>query len=518
MPPDAETESAASRSSRKHDIKFRRYFWPPESDSILDSQRDVGQSARHRPHYAKHELSALVDHYGHGGDEQQNINLKASTSRIWSLNDGHEPQPPPSTENKQHVAIIESLLKDEEASHDHLFDAYKQLPTPGVQYLEIATIRALLRHLSIVERPTPIAMQRVLSILDDMKTADIRIIRSEWTSAIHLTAKAMGTISVDDLQAALYIWRDMERRAGIKGGIVTLSILFDVAVKAGKYTLAENFVKELGHRELPINRHFRVSLLYYYGVLRNGNAVRQVYQQLVDAGEIVDTVVLNAVIAALLRAGEPAAAEHVFQRMKRLHDERRDAPAPHRLGQQTWRERRNMGMRFTRGRRHVTGHESSHGGQGTLQERAPIAPDTRTYGLLIRYHAVTAGDINRVDELLDAMQDNAIPLDGTVFSVIFQGFASFGGVRYTSWTGPRLEILWSHFIEALHNGLDRLWLSDTIVIAILKAFATCTDATRTLEVWEMVKTLWQPTEPELEHVMRILRKLMPNDERRSYHS
>ena len=38
---------------------------------------------------------------------------------------------------------------------------------------------------------------------------------------------------------------------------------------------------------------------------------------LVEAGEIVDTVVLNAMISALVKAHEASAAENIYERMKR---------------------------------------------------------------------------------------------------------------------------------------------------------------------------------------------------------
>ncbi|KAF1849753.1 uncharacterized protein K460DRAFT_360601, partial [Cucurbitaria berberidis CBS 394.84] len=339
-------------------------------------------------------------------------------------------------------------------------------------------------------------MQRFLSILDDMKTAHIHIIRSEWTSAIHFAGRAMGNVSADNLQSALYIWRDMEHRAGIKGGFVTLNVLFNVAVQAGKYTLAETLMKEMQARKLELHRYFRVSLIYYYGVLQNGDAVRKTYQELVTAGEIVDTVVMNAVIASLIRAGEPEAAEHVFERMKRLNAERA-APAPgHRFFMRHWRDRRLLAQHLTYEARRLNklGDEEE---LKKLQDFAPIAPDSRTYALLIRHQATTAGNIDRVDELLREMRYNSIPLEGTIFIVIFHGFNSFGGVRYTSWTPDKLEKIWTQYLKALNNKLERTWLSSLSIIAALKAFSRCTDAERTLKAWQEIRKLWQPNEEEL---------------------
>ena len=498
----------APRSS-SHSKPRRKSTWPKHHGRELESVAQPKGPLNKVKNFAEKELKALVDYYGIDFDTQPAEEPQDEGNLIWNVGDTHEPWPLRDEADAVHIARLEELLKDEEAPHDHVFDTYKKLQSPGVVYLCTETIRALLRHLSIVERPSPIAMQRFLSILDDMKTAHIHIIRSEWTSAIHLAGHAMGPVSADDLQSALYIWRDMEHRAGVTGGFVTLNVLFNVAVKAGKYSLAETFLKELQARKLPLHRHFRVSLLYYHGVLRDGNGVRKTYQELVAAGDSVDTVVMNAVIASLIRAGEPSAAEHVFERMKRLHAQKA-APAPgHTFFNRNWRDKRLLALHLTHEARRLSdmGH---HEELKKLQDFAPIAPDSRTYALLVRHQASTEGNIDRVNELLREMRYNSVPLEGTIFIVIFHGFNSFGGVRYTSWTPDKLEKIWTQYLKALNGQIERTWLSSMSVIAVLKAFSRCTDAERTLKAWEEIRMLWQPNEEELENVMRALRKLVPS--------
>ena len=429
-------------------------------------------------------------------------------SLIWNVGADHEPWPLQNRKDGGHIKRIEKLLQDDESSHDEIFKIYKMLPSPGVVYMTQETLRALLHHMSIVERPTPLAMQRYLSLLDDMKNAHIHIIRSEWTSAIYLTGRAMGAVSTDHLQSALHLWRDMEHRAGVKGGFVTLNVLFDISVKAGKYQLAETFLQELKKRKLPLHRHFRVSRIYYYGIMQNGNGVRDTYQDLVKAGDIVDTVVLNAVIAALIRAGEPGAAEHVFERMKRLHSGRSVAAPGHAFFTRTWRHRRALGLHLTHEAR-VYKRLDDEDALKELQDYAPVAPNSRTYALLIRHQAGVAGDINRVYDLMQEMRYNSVPLEGTVFITIFHGFSKFGGIRYSEWTRDKLEKIWARYLKALQDGLERTWISTMAVIAALKAFAKCADVDRTMQAWEEIRKMWQPNEEELETVLKMLRRLFP---------
>jgi pentatricopeptide repeat protein len=484
----------------------------PKTKAEVKGSRALGNVRK----FAKEELEALVDYYGIKIDTRPEDDVEDDGPLIWNVGDDHQPWPLREKKDAKHVQRLEKLLEDDESPHNEVYETYRQLPSPGVVYLHIRTIRALLHHMAIVERPTLLAMQRYLSLLDDMKNAHIHIISSEWTSAIHLTGKAMGTVSVDDLQSALHVWRDMEHRAGIRGGFVTLNVLYDISVKAEKYQLADTFLEELQKRKLPMHRHFRVSTIYYHGVQRNGEAVRKAYQDLVNAGDIVDTVVLNAVIAALIRAGEHSAAEHVFERMKRLHATR-SKPAPgHRFFTRTWRDRRAVGLHLTHEARKFRRSSDNDRQLKELQDYAPIAPDARTYALLIRHHSVTAGNIDRVYELMQEMRCNSISLEGTIFITIFHGFRHFGGVRYSSWTGDKLEKIWSQYLKALRDGLDRTWISVMAVIAALKAFAKCTDPDRTVRAWEEIRKIWQPNEEELENVMIMLRKLVPQQSERFF--
>jgi pentatricopeptide repeat protein len=458
--------------------------------------------------FAKKELKAMVDYYGIELDTrpEDNDTIDDEGPLVWNVGDNHEPWPLREATDYFHIRRLKKLLKDDESPHEQVFDTYRKLPSPGVVYLDTDTIRRLLHHLSVVERPTPEAMQRFMSVLDDMKSAHIHINQSEWTTAIYFAGRCMGAVSGEELASALNLWRDMEHRAGVEGGFVTLNVLFDVAVKAGKYTLADTFLKELRARKLKLHRHFRVSLLYYYGVLRNGTAVRRTYQDLVEAGDIVDTAVMNAVIAALFRAGEPAAAEHVFERMKKLHAAK-DLPAPgHRFFMNSWRDRRAVALHFT----HTARSLKKAGNQEQLkelQDYAPIAPNSRTYALLIRHHSTVSGDIDRVNELLQEARSYSVPVEGTTFIVMFHGFGSFGGIRYSSWTADKLERLWAQFLQAIANEMERTWLSALVVIAALKAFKRCTDHDRTLRAWEEIRPSWQPNERELESVMQELRRI-----------
>jgi len=459
--------------------------------------------------FAENELKALVDYYGIDLAAESQEETVDEGPLVWNVGDDHEPWPSDDPQVNSTTAMIEELLKNEDTAHELLAELYKLLPSPGVVYLRSQTIHALLHHLSVLERPTEIAMHRFLAILDDMNKAHIHIIRSEWTTAIHLVGRFMGKVSGEEVQSALHVWRDMEHRAGVKGGTVTMNVLFDIAVKSGKYTLAETFLKEMKVRGLKMHRHFRTSLLYYYGVMQNGNGVRKVYHEMVEAGDVVDTVVMNAVMASLIRAGEPGAAEHVFERMKKMHAAKASPfPGNKPFNIRTWRGRRSFGIHLTNEARELT-KVGDLDKRKELQELAPIAPNSRTYSILIRHHARVVGDIDRVNDLLREMGYNGVPLEGSIFVVIFHGFNNFGGVRYSSWTADKLEQTWTEYLKAVDQKLDRTWFSKMAVVSALKAFKKCMDSERTLRAWEEVRHVWEPSQADEQAVLRVLGMLVP---------
>jgi hypothetical protein len=182
-------------------------------------------------------------------------------------------------------------------------------------------------------------------------------------------------------------------------------------------------------------------------------------------------------------------------------------PAPgHRFFLNNWRDRRAVGLHFTHQARQLR-REKKDEELKELQDYAPIAPNSRTYSLLIRHHAKVTGDIDRINELLQEMRDRAVKVEGTTFIVTFQGFNAFGGVRYSSWTSDKLERMWTWFLLALENKADRTWLSNLPIIAAIKAFKRCTTMERALSAWEEIRPSWQPNEQELESVMQELRRI-----------
>ena len=376
-----------------------------------------------------------------------------------------------------------------------------------------------MRHFSVVEYRSEQSMLRYLSLIDDLTAANIPLTVGEWNSAISFAGRWVRHVSHLQVETATQIWLRMEREAGVASDNITFNILFDVAAKAGKFALAEVVMKEMVSRGLPENRFFRTNRIYYYGVKQDGAAVRQAYKDLVDAGDFVDTTVLNCVIASLIRAGEASAAEHIFERMKTIHSERTNNK---RLASATggWRKQRQLGRVLDKAARYL--RENPQQGLA-VQEATPVTPNIHTYRLLIKYHAHESGNIDRITDLLDEMHHSSIHIHGSIFFQLFKGFHLHGGVRYSSWTRSRLDKLWTVFLEYVdrtaeydnHHSLassaeeDKGCYFDVgVVVVVLKAYNRVAGRDSALEVWDTILDKWTPEGEALDAVNHALAKFV----------
>ncbi|KAI9862061.1 MAG: hypothetical protein M1830_006186, partial [Pleopsidium flavum] len=347
--------------------------------------------------------------------------------------------------NEEDTFAIESLISainDETSPHETIYERYEALPLPRIPYLSKDVIRKLLHRLSVVERKTEPSMIRFLSVIDDVKAAGVPLTSGEWSSAIAFAGRCFVKISAAEVESALHIWREMEHEAGVQGTHVTFNILFDIAAKAGKYVLAQMILKEMEKRKLLLSRFAHVGIIYYHGLRGDGDGVRKAYRDLVEAGEIVDTLVMNCVIAALALAGEAPAADQVYERMKRMHAMKSGAKLP----ALDWKGSRELGKLLARAARWFKDDPEK---RQRLQSEQSMAPNLRTYKILVGHYAVRVGELDRVAVLLNEMQFLGIALHGSIFLTLLKGFSIHGGIRYTSWSKARLEGVWSSFQQAL---------------------------------------------------------------------
>ncbi|KAL2263716.1 hypothetical protein VTK26DRAFT_5472 [Humicola hyalothermophila] len=381
-------------------------------------------------------------------------------------------------------AVLTRLRSPHKVGLEELYEIYKRLPEPRMLYIHARFRHQLLRTLGQPEERDSGSMLRYFAIIADVKNTGIPLTAAEWNCAIAFASKYVGRASEVEIEAALKLWREMECEAGIKGTDVTFNILFDVATKAGNFTLAEMIYREMEARGHRYNRYHYTSLIHFFGLKHDTSGMRAAYREMVNAGEIIDTVVLNAMISGLLRSGEEAAAERLYERMKALGLGRDGATAPVRTPTSDRAITQALLMFAKLGRRHPEM-------QPAFQQMAVLAPDLQTYRILANHYGVKRGDLAKVAAYVDEMKFFRIPLHHAIFLALFKGFARHGGYPRSPWSERRLRGIWNALLNALDSGsAGDLEIKTWLAIWALRAFARCSTRASVLEVYDELKARW----------------------------
>ncbi|KAM0715685.1 hypothetical protein Q7P37_009184 [Cladosporium fusiforme] len=441
-------------------------------------------------------------------------------------------------------------------SHDSIWKAYQKLQAPRLRYMEDKLIRKMFGQLTWTEYTTDeVARHRYFSLLEECAGEKIPLTETEWTAAIHFAGHAVKNRTNQQVKDAIELWLQMEE-SGIQAKNVTFNTLFYVAVKAGRFALADTIYGELQSRGMELDRYFRTSMIYYAGLRGEGDAVRKAFNDMVNAGEVIDTAVMNCVILSFIRAGEAAAADHVFRKMNALHEEKFASKGP-----DDWRGQRKLAQLLNKTGKQLREERKQHQESffGTtfsgddrreqIQRASPVAPNARTYRVLLRYYTRVSGELDRTMELLTECKERGFHLHGSVYLNIFTAFIIHGGYAHSAWKPSVLESFWDEFLEATSAPNAGYWLSTggegtqtlhfdvaasqdpaeafagppgsmemedaddpglnsvsdedrapyftgSLVGTILRAFHRCMGTPRMLEVWEEIQSRWESRSPD----------------------
>ncbi|CAG8883760.1 unnamed protein product [Penicillium nalgiovense] len=363
--------------------------------------------------------------------------------------------------------LVRTLWEEPNPSTQYLFRLYRDLPAPGVALLSQRTRGALLRLFAHPRDRRWVDARRYLALVDDMVTARLPLSRSLWSSAIHLSGRANGRVLKRDLIRAVGMWQKMEHIAGVKADEVVFNILFDIAIKASAFKVADRLEEEMMKRGLSFSRCGKTSKIYYFGMIRDVEGIRETFDDFVRSGEIVDTVVMNCLIASFLRAGDTQTAEQLYARMleKQSSNNKRishsDDGSHFHIGGSNlsydmpqYRERsRKLGRVLKKSSALKEKFPEYH---RALQDSLSIAPDTRTFYIFLRHYAYNTGQLDSFMAVMRDMEKTfAVPPRSIIYLFLFEGFALHGR-RKKQWSAENLRLTWHAYIRALRDSNVRL--------------------------------------------------------------
>lgn len=370
------------------------------------------------------------------------------------------------------VARFTEVLNSESVpTTQHLFRLYRDIPAPGVAKLSKTSRGYLLRRLADPPNRRWADVRRYLAVVEDMVTAGLHMSPSLWASAIYLAGRGTGggRVMRRDLVRAVGIWQQMEHLAGIPADAVIFEILFSVAVKAGQYTVAGRLEKEMASRGLAFGRHGMVTKILYHGLCQDVRGISRTLEKFIKSGEIVDTVVLNCLCASYLRAGETRLAERLYARMveaqvelrkKNHHKEgaslRNVSPVGPVLSSEFVLYRTNTRKLGRLLKSSPVLKKLQPEFHRVIQDSLPMAPDTRTFYIFLRHHALQTGRFDMFMSVLHDMEDAfAVPPRHIIYMLLFEGFGLHGS-RVKDWSAKRLRLVWHSYLRALHESKARL--------------------------------------------------------------
>lgn len=361
--------------------------------------------------------------------------------------------------------LVRTLWEEPNPSTQYLFRLYRDIPAPGVALLSKRTRGALLRLFAHPRDRRWVDARRYLALVDDMVTARLPLSRSLWSSAIHLSGRANGKVLKRDLIRAVGMWQKMEHIAGVKADEVVFNILFDIAIKASAFKVADRLEEEMTERGLSFSRCGKTSKIYYFGMIRDVEGIRETFDDFVRSGEIVDTVVMNCLVASFLRAGDIQTAEQLYARMlekqssnnKRLShsdDASHDGGSNLSYDMPQYRERaRKLGRVLKKSSALKEKFPEYH---RALQDSLSIAPDTRTFYIFLRHYAYNTGQLDSFMAVMRDMEKTFIvPPRAIIYLFLFEGFALHGR-RKKQWSAENLRLTWHAYIRALRDSNARL--------------------------------------------------------------
>ncbi|CAJ2511256.1 Uu.00g068810.m01.CDS01 [Anthostomella pinea] len=385
---------------------------------------------------------------------------------------------------------------------DTIWALYQAVPEPRAAHMSSSVRHLLFATLSTTERKDHKSMLRYFAVVADVKNSGFTLTRKEWHGAMSFASRYVATTTEVETEAALRLWRDMEVNAGIKGNEVTFNILFDSASKAGKFNLAEMIYEEMTTRGFPFSRYHHVSLIHFFGLKQVASGVRAAYKEMIEAGEIIDTVVLNCVIAGFIRCGEEDAADRVYEKMKASNANLKVVPHRDYTMQKSITK---VLMMFAKvGKKHPDMRSN-------FQQAALLSPDLRTYRILITHYGVRLGDLTKVSQFLDEMKLYKVPLHGSIFLALFKSFAVYGG-RGSDWSSSRLDSVWDAFLSALDSGADGLTIGTWLAMAVLNAFSKHSSRDQLLDIYECLRSRWDLNTADSEFMLGFLNRLLQGDD------
>jgi hypothetical protein len=261
---------------------------------------------------------------------------------------------------------------------------------------------------------------------------------------------------------AIAIWHRMESVYGLESDSVVFQLLYRIATLSGHFAVADRLYQEMKKRGLRLSRQGHVTMLYSYGKRRDVEGIRKTFEDFVSSGEIVDTTVLNCLIASMLNAGDLDTAQQIYSRMMRDQaTSLAKAVTEHPKAVLLPSTSTDFAVRRSRSQNLCAIFETyleirnKKGDEHVPPLFVPVVPNIRTFAIMIRHHCFFTGDLTAVSQLLDDMEKFfESPPTIIIYYFLFCGFGTHSSDK--GWTEKLLLGAWDAFKRVLYDSQKRM--------------------------------------------------------------
>lgn len=371
----------------------------------------------------------------------------------------------------RNLKLFLPAIEDRTKSNQYVFSLYKRLPNAGLSILSVEERAQLLYRFAHPPDRRRSNARNFLILFNDMIQAGFKLSKSMCTSAIYFTAHKVPRLEKRDLMDAIAIWHRMESMYSLEADGVVFELLIRIATLSGHFAVGDRMYQEMKKRGMRLSRRGHVTMLYSYGTRRDVEGVHKTFEELVSLGQVVDTTVLNCLIASLLKAGDLNTAQQIYSRMIRDHvNDIAEAATVRPKAVLFPSTSTDFAVRRMRSQNLCAIFEAylerkkMQGKEPLPELHVPIVPNIRTFAILLRHHCLFTGDLTAVSQLLDDMEKIfESPPRVIIYYFLFCGFGTHSSAK--GWTEKLLLGAWDAFKRVLYDShkrigdLDESWLS-----------------------------------------------------------
>ncbi|KAK9249308.1 hypothetical protein V1506DRAFT_525546 [Lipomyces tetrasporus] len=358
-------------------------------------------------------------------------------------------------------ARIFSFSKD---AMTKMFAQYMQMPEPRPLHIRAEHLEFLLSNYAAAVKNDEIYLEHYSTVLNDLKAVGLPVSYRENVVELSLVchcAQKHNRASV--VTRTFNKFREMEIQGIIACEASAFNVLMTAVIAANDFGAMAAIVEEMRLRRIAPDRFTYVNLMTYYSKLGNKRALQVLYEKFIQSEQIADIVVLEAMIAALVRCRDIAGAESLTRFIEmRAAEEGWTSP---RLSKKQLRFSAGNLKRLARNRlRHRLQFRDDE--IPDPEDTVAIAPRDTTYHPLLSYYA-SIGDYESLVETINRMDGFSLSRR-RAYILFLKGFYIHGGYPGSEWTLARLENLLETLLRDKEE--DKLLVRQMTVWA-LRAYA-----------------------------------------------